>query len=314
MGIGASEGIGVEPAIASAAEIFRRLLVPVDYTMDSHRALGVALDLARTYGSAVGLFHSEESTGADEWLGGIGSPSVGGDWVAEARGRLHRFVENVAPWALDRLDLLASVGDPVHELRRAARSWDASLVVASASVYAGFLRSPAERLVHGFDLPTLILPRAPEPATTRVARPATARERKAVPAGAVFARPTSMNRNDTRKPGRSFDDPNRPLGEDTLARAHDVGANLEGGAYGRAETGAKDTGVADRAKAIAVLRKAEEFMVNDNPSARTPEGMRRALELAAGRVGLTLEEYDAIVRADDELVALERKVLAAHAH
>jgi hypothetical protein len=123
-----------------------------------------------------------------------------------------------------------------------------------------------------------------------------------------------MNRNDTRKPGRSFDDPNRPLGEDTLARAHDVGANLEGGAYGRAETGAKDTGVADRAKAIAVLRKAEEFMVNDNPSARTPEGMRRALELAAGRVGLTLKEYDAIVRADDELVALERKVLAAHAH
>ena len=122
-----------------------------------------------------------------------------------------------------------------------------------------------------------------------------------------------MREQEKRKPGRSFDDPSKPLGQGTVERAHDVGANLEGGVYGRKEDGDKAPGVADRAKAVAVLRKAEEFMATNNPSPRTPEGMRRALELAAGRVGLTIEEYDAIVKADDELVALERKVLAANA-
>jgi hypothetical protein len=123
-----------------------------------------------------------------------------------------------------------------------------------------------------------------------------------------------MKPQENRKPGRSFDDPSKPLGKDIVERAHDVGANLEGGVYGRAEDGAKDTGVADRAKAVAVLRKAEEFISTDNPPASTPEGMRRALELAAGRVGLTIEEYDRIVKADPELLALEAKVLRANAH
>lgn len=303
-----TERTSLDPTIMSAAEIFRRLLVPVDYTMESHRAVGVALDLLETHGSTVCLFHAEESSGSDEWLGGIGSPSVGGDWIAEARGRLRRFVENVAPWAADRVEVLATIGgEPVRELRRAARTWEATLVVASANVYAGFFRSPAERLVHGFDVPTLIIPHVPHAhEIARATRPSRA--------GSTFAPPRSMNRNDTRKPGRSFEDHSRPLGEDTIARAHDVGANLEGGVYGRAEGGAKDTGVADRARAIAVLRKAEEFMATDNPSAHTPEGMRRALQLAAGRVGLTLREYDAIVRADDELIELERRVLEANAH
>ena len=115
-----------------------------------------------------------------------------------------------------------------------------------------------------------------------------------------------MRQQENRKPGRSFDDPSKPLGKDIVERAHDVGANLEGGAYGRAEDGAKDTGVADRAKAVGVLRKTEEFLASNNPS-----DPQRALELAAGRVGLTFEEYRAIVDADHELQALEAKVLGA---
>ena len=81
-----------------------------------------------------------------------------------------------------------------------------------------------------------------------------------------------------RKPGRSFDDPNAPMGKDIVERARDVGANLEGGVYGRADDGAKDTGVADRAKAVSVLRKAEEFIAASNPSesARMPYRVPRA--------------------------------------
>jgi hypothetical protein len=115
-----------------------------------------------------------------------------------------------------------------------------------------------------------------------------------------------MKPEENRKPGRSFDDPSKPMGTDIVERAHDVGANLEGGVYGRAEDGSKYTGVADRAKAVSVLRKAEEFLAHDNPS-----DPQRALELAAGRIGLTYDEYRRIVDADHELQALEAKVLGA---
>lgn len=279
----------VDATITTAGDVFRRLIVPIDYTMDSHRALGVALDLQRTHGSAVSLFHAEQSSGSDEWLGGIGSPSVGGDWIAEAKERLGRFIDNVAPRAAGHVELLASIGgDPVHELRRVAQAWNATMVVASAEVFAGLLRSPAERLIHGFGVPTLIIPRMADVA--RTAHPSRVAAERPLP----VAPAPETHRAEERPPGRSFEDPSRPLGEDAI--------------------GAKDVDVADRAKVVGVLRKADELMANEIPSGRTREGVRRALELAAGRVGLSLKEYDAIVRSDDELMELERKVLAAHAH
>ena len=68
-------------------------------------------------------------------------------------------------------------------------------------------------------------------------------------------------------------------------------------------------GVAERAKAVAVLRKLEEFVAHDNPPVTDEPSLRRAHELAAGRVGLTFPEYESLVRGDPELVALEGKVL-----
>jgi len=123
-----------------------------------------------------------------------------------------------------------------------------------------------------------------------------------------------MKHTEERKPGRSFSDPRRPLGEDVIARADPRGGTPEEGVYGRAEThGAGGHGVAERAKCVAVLRKAEELMASGNPSGATPEGRRRALELAAGRVGLTYDEYARLVRGDEEIEALERLVLEAAA-
>lgn len=113
-----------------------------------------------------------------------------------------------------------------------------------------------------------------------------------------------------RAPGRSFEDPSRPLGEELVERAEPISSQPEGGIYGRAaEYGPRPVSVADRAKAVGVLRKAEEFMRTHNPDPSTPPGMHRAIELAAGRSGLSLAEYEAIVRHDPELAELERRVL-----
>jgi nucleotide-binding universal stress UspA family protein len=138
--------------------ILERILVPVDYSMESHRAVALALELRRTHGSAVCLFHAAQSTGSDDWLAGIGSPSVAVDWVAEAHGRLRRFLANVAPGAGEGIDVRARVGLPLDTLGQEAHGWGATLVIATARVQSWLVRSPAERLLRELGLPVLIIP------------------------------------------------------------------------------------------------------------------------------------------------------------
>lgn len=123
--------------------------------------------------------------------------------------------------------------------------------------------------------------------------------------------PTSQPQQE-RKPGRSFDDPSKPLGEDLLART--PASNVQPNDDFRSREAQADmprNGPAERAKAVAVLRKLEELVAADNPPVYGEATLRRAHELAAGRVGLTFPEYEALVRGDAELVELERKVLDA---
>lgn len=112
-----------------------------------------------------------------------------------------------------------------------------------------------------------------------------------------------------RKPGRSFEDPNRPLGDELLARSPTSPPVKEDFRTREQQAVEAGHGVAERAKAIAVLRKAEELMAERNPPAYGDAALRRALELAAGRVGLTIGEYDGLVKGDEELMELERKVI-----
>lgn len=115
-----------------------------------------------------------------------------------------------------------------------------------------------------------------------------------------------------RKPGRSFTDPSRPLGEEVIAHGDPFGGDDDEGIYGRASDHPRlGHGVAERARVVAVLRKAEELMASNNPSGETEMGRRRAIELACGRAGVKVEEYDYLVETDDELKALQEKVMEA---
>jgi hypothetical protein len=94
--------------------------------------------------------------------------------------------------------------------------------------------------------------------------------------------------------GRDFVDERKPLGYELLDRTletHDLEL------------------LANRTKAVAVLRKAEEFLYTHNPGANEPGGVHRALELAAGRVGVEYPEYVKIVKRDPELQRIEREVI-----
>lgn len=149
----------LEPTVASAGSILDRILVGIDCSMDCHRALGVALELQRTHGSVVRLFHAAESGTSDDWLGGIGSPAVGGDWVTESIARLKRFVSNVAPDSASRVEIGARVGDLVFAVQCEIRDWEPTILIIAAPVHSRLTRSTAERLVHDIEVPVLIIPK-----------------------------------------------------------------------------------------------------------------------------------------------------------
>lgn len=67
--------------------------------------------------------------------------------------------------------------------------------------------------------------------------------------------------------------------------------------------------MAERAKVIGVLRKAEELMAAPKYAPESEADIERALDVAAHDVGLTLGEYRALMVGDTELVALEKQVL-----
>jgi len=124
--------------------------------------------------------------------------------------------------------------------------------------------------------------------------------------------PQKLTVDGDRKPGRSFSDPSRPMGEDVIERADPLGGSADEGVYGRAPIHEKiGHGVAERARAVSVLRKAEELMASGNPSGATEDGRRRAIELACGRAGVKIDEYDAMVASDEEIRSLHEAVMNA---
>jgi nucleotide-binding universal stress UspA family protein len=153
---------GLAPTVETGRTILDRVLVPVSYSIGSHRAVGVALELQRVHGSAVCLLHAIESTGSDDWLAGIGSPAALENWVAATNERLRRFLDNVAPGFRDVVEVRSRVGPAIETVPAEARRWGATVVVATASLRPMLLRSPAERLLRKIGIPTLIIPEIAE--------------------------------------------------------------------------------------------------------------------------------------------------------
>lgn len=117
-----------------------------------------------------------------------------------------------------------------------------------------------------------------------------------------------------RKPGRSFEDPSRPLGDELLAHSkRGVAPTVEDFrsrvVQARVQAAADRYGVAERAKVIGVLRKAEELMAAPNRPPRSEAELHHVLEVAMHDVGLKIGEYRAFMEGDDELADLEKKVL-----
>lgn len=159
-----------ELIVAHGRELFSRVFVPVDFTLSSQGAVGTALALKQAFGSEVCIFQLAEGGGADEFLGGLGDPQTPADLVLKTKDRLRRFIQNIAPDFADSVEVRAYADvKPIEDIRNEAHRWGATLVLA-ATTFEGVFRSPAEKLVHNFNIPVLLIPAVFKEPTLRLPR------------------------------------------------------------------------------------------------------------------------------------------------
>ena len=145
----------------SSAVQFEKVLVPVDFSDNSHASLQYAVEFARQHHSRLILLHVVEPAvyPVTDGLTGIATVSVGTDEEA-AETRLHQWKEQEVPPELNAETVLRT-GLAYYEITEVARELDVDLIIISTHGYTGLkhvlLGSTAERVVRHADCPVLTL-------------------------------------------------------------------------------------------------------------------------------------------------------------
>ena len=139
------------------------ILVPVDFSKESEKALAYAIPLARQFGARLTLLHAIEPIARPDFDGAF--PLV----LQNEKAR--KFCEGVLKQIVEKLEIepallektLVRYGRPFHEISEAARTLKADLIVIATHGYTGlkhtFLGSTAERVVRHAPCPVLVVRR-----------------------------------------------------------------------------------------------------------------------------------------------------------
>jgi len=136
--------------------IFRRILVPIDFSAASRHALITACEFRCRFGSELHLFVATEPGHASALRG------LGVHWGAEgamqdAKDRLHFFAESICagmPCVADHATFGTNLIDGIAET---AQACGASLVVLGTHDRHSLLRTRVERILNSLHIPVLVL-------------------------------------------------------------------------------------------------------------------------------------------------------------
>lgn len=152
----------VKPASASIVPLhLKQILVPVDFSTFSGRALRHALPLAQRFGAGIVLLHVIELFPID-YMVGTSSDSITG---VEGRRRAKEDLAKLGAKILESSGVhyrsVVRAGKPYREIVKAARELDADLIVLSTHGRTGldrfYLGSTAERVVRHAACPVLVV-------------------------------------------------------------------------------------------------------------------------------------------------------------
>jgi universal stress protein A len=134
----------------------RHILVPIDFSQTSHRALDFAIPLASQFDARISLLHVIEPIIYPQEIGPI---AVSEMRLAEsALKELRTLAQKTVP-AANLNKVLTRTGLPYREITDAARQLKADLIVLTTHGHTGFTRvllgSTAERIVRHARCPVL---------------------------------------------------------------------------------------------------------------------------------------------------------------
>jgi len=139
----------------------KKILVPIDFSEESYKALRYALRFAEQFGARLTLIHVVEPVVVPPELGYSAlempmlNPAI---MVKDARKKLAALIEKEArpPFAADSV---VRRGSPFNEIAAVARETNADLIIIATHGYTGlkhlFLGSTAEKVVRHAPCPVL---------------------------------------------------------------------------------------------------------------------------------------------------------------
>lgn len=137
----------------------RRILVPVDFSDPSRQALRTAVALARLFGSRLAVAHVTRRSRPDSHLVAE-QLGLTFDTRRAGRAKLMEFLEHEVPGDLQPARLVAD-GVPYDEIAKAAKAWEADLIVIATHGYTGLkhalLGSTTERVVRHAPCPVFVV-------------------------------------------------------------------------------------------------------------------------------------------------------------
>ncbi len=136
--------------------LFRRILVPIDYSSESRHALQTAWELRRLHNGEIHAFVTTDF-GQTSGLRGLGVVWGRQDVTEHARERLHRFAEDACGGGTAITDDALFGTDVVRGITQAAEDCEATVVILAVHQHNRFFRSRAEKIVHNLGIPVLVL-------------------------------------------------------------------------------------------------------------------------------------------------------------
>ena len=137
----------------------RRILVPVDFSDPSRQALRAAVALARRFGSRLSVMHVTRRNRPDSHIVAE-QMGINFDTRRAGRAKLQELIEHDLSSDVQPTRLVAD-GVPFDEITKAAKAWDADLIVIATHGYTGLkhvlLGSTAERVARHAPCPVLVV-------------------------------------------------------------------------------------------------------------------------------------------------------------
>ena len=150
------------PRISPAGIALKRILVPVDFSPLSKKALQYAIKLAREFNAAVNLFHviePEIPPAFDGFM--IAPPPISNGPSAHCAGQLKALVNSVRNAGVEGVSSSVCSGLAAFEIVEAAKKQDVDLIVIATHGYTGWkhfaIGSTAERVVRAAPCPVLVV-------------------------------------------------------------------------------------------------------------------------------------------------------------